>query len=216
MESPTTIPGSGPSTSGSTQGPGIPNPELADLIRRKAAGEKLSSQEYGKLGGYYRRRAPSAAPPPTAGPSRVELLRAAGAVDPIQAPVDLQSPPPVDPELVRRTTDAILKAIDGVCCRWIESEARKAGADQSSVALIVDQAKLQDSQKSVMVETSPIILESLGVDSSNYPIAAFLAGLGTWALGLFGAVSGLRRIQQENQQHARDSQRSNVNHPVQN
>lgn len=201
MESPSQIPGAGGQVTGPAQGAGVPSQELAELLRRKASGEKLTPREYGKLGGYYRGRKPAAVAPSMPGPSRAELLAASGAVDRPEAAIDLPAPPPVDPELVRRTTEAILKAVDGVACRWIESEALKAGADQKSADLITDQARLQDGQRAIMVETSPVLIDSLGVNSANYPIAAFFVGLVTWLLGVFGAIVGLRKIQKE--QHAR-------------
>lgn len=210
MESPSQISGAGNQAGSPAQGAGVPSPELAELLRRKASGEKLSPREYGKLGAHYRGRKPAAVAPEMPGPSRSELLAAAGAVDRPSSEVDLPCPPPVDPELVRRTTEAILQAVDGVACRWIEGQAIKSGADKQSAALITDQARLQDGQRAVMVETSPVLLDSLGVNSANYPIAAFCVGLVTWLLGIFGAIVGLRNLQKEN--HARPTEEHPGNH----
>lgn len=207
MESPNQIPGAGGSASQPATPAGIPSPELAQLIARKARGEKLTSSEYGKLGGYYRKRPTAALAPQGPGPSRVDLLRASGAVDRPEAPMDLPSAPPVDPQLVKDTTAAILSAVDGVTCRWFETEAKKLGADPESTALMVAEVKLQDAQRSIMVETSPVVIQSLGIDSSNYPLAAFFVGLITWLLGIFGGIAGLRKIKKDNEHERTTSQR---------
>lgn len=212
MESPSQIPGAGGPAQGPASPAGIPSPELASLIARKARGEKLTSQEYGKLGGYYRKRSsPAPLAPSAPAPSRLELLRDAGAVDRPEAPAPLPAAPPVDPQLVKDTTAAILSAIDGVTCRWFAAEATKLGSDKESTSLLVEEVKLQDSQRAIMVETSPAVIQSLGIDSQNYPIAAFCVGLVTWILGIFGGVAGLRRLKTETQ-NERTAPRSQL-HP---
>lgn len=91
----------------------------------------------------------------------------------------------------------MLKTCDGIARTWLEGEARKAGADTVTAKSFGEAAALQSGPRELMVETSPEVLAALGVDASNYPMAAFLSGLGVWSGSLLLAVSRLRQLQAE-------------------
>jgi len=171
-----------------------PDQATAEIVRRHEAGQKLTPVEYGKLGAWKARlkgvfaRKPMAAATPGA---------VTAAAQPGEAQSDSAGPAPVDPDLVRRTTEAILKTCDSIARTWIVSEAKKAGADEATSRTFDMAAALQPGPKDLMVQTSPEVLIALGVNSGNYPIAAFLTGLTVWSGSLLVAVKKLRTMAEE-------------------
>lgn len=179
-----------------------PDPDLARIIEKHARGEKLQPTEYGRLGAWKARvkGAPMGRPTTKPAPGPAPALVAPGPVTPGQAqptPGGLPGAPAIDPDLVRRTTESILKTCDGIARTWIANEARKAGADDTTARTFESAAALQSGPKDLMVQTSPEVLASLGVDSSNYPVAAFLTGLSIWSGSLLMAVGQLRSMQEQ-------------------
>jgi hypothetical protein len=113
------------------------------------------------------------------------------------APGDGLVAPPVDPELVRRTTAAVLTTLDNVAQHWVGAEAAKAGADDKRIAMWQRQAALPPGPKELMVQTSPEVLAALGVNAANYPLAAFGTGLATWGAALMLVLGELKQLQRE-------------------
>ncbi len=163
-----------------------PDATVAALLSKHGAGEKLSQAEYGKLGAWK---------------AKLKTLFSDKAEEPAgpsshlaQTQDDSPRPPSVDPVLVRRTTQAILATCDSIARSWIVAEARKAGADDATCLTFDKAAALQPGPRDLMIQTSPEVLEALGLDASNYPIAAFVTGAGIWGGSILVAVNRLREL----------------------
>lgn len=76
----------------------------------------------------------------------------------------------------------------------IGNAARQAGADPATQKQFEEAAALQSGPRDLMVSTSPEVIAALGVDAANYPIAAFLSGLGIWAGSLGVAMAKLNAL----------------------
>jgi len=178
-----------------------PDPATAELLKKHASGEKLTPQDYGKLGAWKAKlknvfAGKSAVAAPGAAVTAVSAAPLAP-LAPGQAPIGGPGVAPADPDLVRRTTAAILQTCDGVACTWIVAEARKAGADELTARAFEKAAALQPGPRDLMVQTSPELLTALGVHANNYPVTAFLTGMGVWAGSLMVAVNKLKAMQEE-------------------
>ncbi len=103
----------------------------------------------------------------------------------------------------------MLKTLDGIAQRWIAGEGIKIGASPDNVKRLVEAAALPHGPRDLMVQTSPEVLASMGVDARNYPVAAFCTGLGTWAASLGLVVASLRSLgnQRAKQQEAETRRR---------
>ena len=196
-------PGGGSTVAGAAASAVAPDPITAELLAKHAAGEKLTSQGYGKLGAWaakaktvFRGKAPapgagsgSAQPPPGNGkPASLAPLA------PGQAPADGLPAVPPDPRVVQRTTESIIKAVDGIARRKVVNEARKAGADDRTANRFDSAAGVPVAARDMMVETSPDVAAALGIDPKSYPIATFLGGLGLWATNLWLCLDELRAM----------------------
>jgi len=180
-----------------------PDPVTADLLAKHSAGQKLTPAEYGKLGAFKARLkavfggkgspAGAAAGPAQPGAGSGNPPRVA-AVAPGQASPDGLPAVPADPRVVQRTTESILKALDGIARRKIVTEARKAGADDRTAARFDSAAGIPVAARDMMVETSPEVVAALGLDPKSYPIATFLGGLGLWTTNLWLCVDELRAL----------------------
>jgi len=205
----TSTPGKGPGSAAANAV--APDPLTADLLKKHAAGEKLTPADYGKLGAWKAKlkslvtgggRPPV---PATAAASSSPALPPPGTgpvVASNPAPDGSAGSAPVDPDLVRRTTAAILTTCEGIACSWIVTEARKAGADEITARQFERAAALQQGPRELMIQTSPEVLASMGVNAGNYPVTAFLTGMGVWAGSLMVAVNKLKAMQEERQRLA--------------
>jgi len=180
-----------------------PDALTADLLAKHSAGEKLSPSEYGKLGAWKARLkavfggksdapgGPGNGKPASGQPARM------GAVGATEAPADGLAPVSVDPGLVERTTAAILNRCDAFTRRWIESEARKAGATGTTLDRFRSAAGLPPADRQLIVDLSPDIWTELGIDPRQFPLwiagAVLIAHAGT----LWLTVDELRGMQAE-------------------
>jgi hypothetical protein len=192
---------SGPDAPSPSASPLSPDPVTADLLAKHSAGEKLTASEYGKLGAFKARLgrlfggSPGTAAKPAAGPTRNALLVAPVAA--VETPGDGLGPVAPDPRLVQRTTAALLKSADSIARRYVAREARKAGADDKTMARFDSAAALPPATQELMVETSPDVLAALGMDPSNYPLTVFCGALGLWGANLWLCVDELKKLQEE-------------------
>ena len=180
-----------------------PDPITADLLAKHSAGQKLTPSEYGKLGAFKAKLKAvfgGKGGPPGPGTQPAQPTAGLGhppGVGPLApgetSPDGLPAVPP-DPRVVQRTTDAIIKAVDGIARRKIVTEARKAGADDKTANRFDSAAGVPVAAKDMMVETSPDVVAALGLDPKNYPIATFVGGLGLWATNLWLCVDELRAL----------------------
>lgn len=180
-----------------------PDPVTAELLKRHSANEKLTPQEYGKLGSFAKRVKGFFVGKDSAGNGSNQPGNEAGNTARL-APVSSQQTegdrlvvPEADPGLVRRVTAAVLKSADKIARRWVEREARKAGADNSALARFDRAAALPEDNKELMIDVSPDVMASMGIDPKNYPATVFLGGLSMWGMNLWLCIDDLKAIQKE-------------------
>lgn len=177
-----------------------PDALTAQLLEKHSAGEKLSPAEYGKLGAWKARlKAVFAGKPgtgPEPAPARPGEPARVAALAPAQAPADGLAAVPIDTALVQRTTAAILSRGDAFTVRWVETEARKAGAEGTTLGRFRSAAALPAADRQLIVDLSPDIAAELGVDPRQWPI--FIAGavLLAHSANLWLCVSELKEMQE--------------------
>ena len=171
-----------------------PDATTAAILAKHSAGEKLSPSEYGKLGAFKAGLKKLWGGGKTAEPQAKSDSPGNGAVV-ASGGVVAQ---PLDPRLVQRTTEAILRSADTIARRYVVNEALKAGADAKAAARFDSAAALPTGPKELMVETSPEVIAALGLDPRTYPIAAFVGALGIWGTNIWLAVDELKRLQKQN------------------
>lgn len=206
METTTTTGGNSGSAAQAAATAVSPDPQTASLLERHSAGQKLTPQEYGKLGAFaskigslFRNKtgkagvAPGQAQPGLAAGNASDLA----ALSPGASQPDSLGNPPVNTDLVKRTTAAVLKSADGIAKRYIGREARKAGADDRSASRFESAASLPTASQELIVDCSPDLLQSLGVDPKNYPLTVCIGSLGLWATNIWLCVDELRAMQKE-------------------
>jgi len=169
-----------------------PDPVTADLLKRHNAGEQLTQAEFGKLGGWTAKLNRLFKGKADRGAAQVEAAN--------QTPADSQIAPPVDADLVKRTTAALLKTTDTVVRRYVTREARKAGAEDRTVARFDSAVALPADSKELLVETSPEVIAALGVDPRHYPLTVAISVLGMHASNIWLAVDELKAMQKKNAQ----------------
>lgn len=199
-----------------------PDALTADLLAKHSAGEKLSPAEYGKLGAWKARlkavfggksgNGAEPAPAPTVATRDTARLVA---LPTGQATADGLAPVPIDPGLVERTTAAILNRCDAFTRRWIEGEARKAGAAGATLDRFRVAAGLPPADRQLIVDLSPDIWAELGIDPRQFPLwiagAVLLAHAGT----LWLTVDELRGMQAERRiERVREQDRRSPAHAV--
>lgn len=183
-----------------------PDALTASLLEKHSAGEKLSPAEYGKLGAWKARlkavfggkpgNGSQPAPARPGEPARLGPL-AAG-----EAPGDGLAPVPVDPGLVQRTCAAVLGRADAFTTRWVETEARRAGAEGAALDRFRRAASLPVADRQLIVDLSPDIAAELGLDPRQAPLWIAGAVLTAHGANLWLAVSELRELQAARQAEA--------------
>jgi hypothetical protein len=180
-----------------------PDPATASLLAKHSAGEPLTQAEYGKVGALYakakrmvfgnRGAAPGSGRPgaPTGNAAAV------GSVASDQAPAGGMAPVPVDAGLAVRTTAAVLRRCNAITVRWIEGEARRAGAQGQTLDRFRAAAALQADDQQLIAELSPDILAEMGIDVRKFPIVTAAAVLGLHGTTLWLAVDELREMRKE-------------------
>lgn len=111
------------------------------------------------------------------------------------------APPPVDPDLCKRTAESLLETLDDGALAWLETLAVKAGADETSWKAYRERAELKPGSKRILVDTSPTwlpaLLRKFGFDVENAP--SFLAGIAMlqWSLGFGLCAASLKKKAEE-------------------
>ncbi len=115
--------------------------------------------------------------------------------------------PPLDPAIVKATVSVCLDAINSAGVSSLKAKCREAGADVEHTAMVCEAATLKESNKALMVEPSPVLVDMMGLDPRVFPIGSFCTGLATWAHGFRTAFDILDKHIQANasSQHRRDS-----------
>lgn len=180
-----------------------PDTTTAALLAKHSAGEKLSQAEYGKLGafaakakGWFSRKSdvPGGQVKPGASPGH---SAAVGSVASAQASDSGSNSVPIDSGLAQRTTAAVLRRCNAITVRWIESEARRAGAQDKTLDRFRASAALSPDDQQLIAELSPDILAELGVDVRKFPIVTAAAVLGLHGTNLWLVVDELREMRKE-------------------
>jgi hypothetical protein len=178
------------------------DPETAQLLQRHAAKEKLTPQEYGKIGAFAKAKQfifgkGSAAPgsaqpgPQTRNPAGVGPVPSGETQDSSLAPVT------VDDGLAQRTTAALLRRADAFCVSYIDREAKAAGATGEIIDRIHTAAGLHRDDQKLLVELSPDVCRELGIDPSKYALFTALGVVGLHGLNLWQSIQELRELKQQ-------------------
>lgn len=180
-----------------------PDPIVADLMAKHSAGERLSQSQYGKLGAFKARlQALLKGGKPGPDPGQAQPGPGAGQPAPVaplapaQAPDSGLAPVPVDAGLVQRTTNAILTRLESIARRSLTSAAREAGATGETLARFDRAASLPKDDRALIVELSPDVAASLGLDVRHWPLTVCLGALGLWGTDIWLAVQELKAMRQ--------------------
>ena len=190
---------SGGSTEPPTLGVITADKLVEDLLAKRARGDKLTPAEHGKLGAWSAKSGKKLPGRPKVVPSdSMANVPSAGPTMGIAASEhEIARLEAGDPSFIRDTTAAVLGAMESVGVGVLDSEARKAGADAATAKKISGRGYIPEASKRLMIESSPSVLASMGVNPAHYPAAAFAAGLATY-LGAIGlAVKELRDMRRE-------------------
>ncbi len=177
-----------------------PDPLTAELVAKHAAGEKLTQQQYGKVGAWKAKLrtlfsgkgngdvgpAQSAPPPGHAAP--------VATVAPAETSGDGLVAVPIDAALARRTTAAVLARCDSIAIRYVGNAARQVGATGETLARLERAAALSKDDKTLMIEISPDVFAALGINPRHFPVAVFLGTFGAWATDLWLAVHEIKNL----------------------
>jgi hypothetical protein len=177
-----------------------PDAVTAELLAKHAAGEKLTQPQYGKLGAWksklgslFGRKSNGDPGPAQPGPSPghaspLAPLASAEASDSGLAAV------PIDAALARRCTAIVLARCDSVAVRYVGTAAVKAGITGETLVRLERGAALSKDDKALMVDISPDVFASLGINPRNFPVALFLGTLGAWATDLWLVVEEIKAL----------------------
>ena len=179
-----------------------PDAVTAALLAKHSAGEKLTPTEYGKLGAFkkwlknFGRKEGPGPGPAQPGPAPGHAPGVAP-VAPAQASDGGLPPVPIDAGLVQRTTGAILTRLESIARRYVGNAAREAGATGEILARCDRAAALPKDDRALMVDLSPEVFTSLGIDPRHYPVAVFFGVLGLWSTDLWLVVQDLRAMKEK-------------------
>jgi len=160
---------------------------------KEGAGPIPTASEFGKLGAWIKRKFTTKTDAPPAGHVPQENGGPAETTD-----ADLDAGP-IDAGFVQRTTSAVLSRLESIARQYVVSAAKKAGAEGATLARFDRAATIPRDDRALMVEVSPDVAASLGMNPRNYPVAVFLGCLGLWGTDLFLAVQELKAMELERQ-----------------
>jgi len=177
-----------------------PDPQTADILARHSKGEKLSAQEYGKLGGWKRwfgigktvDAAKSALPASQPGNAAPVAAVAPAETSPGVLPVI-----EIDDGLCKRTTKAVLSRADAWAVGFIEREAKAAGAAGDTLDRFRRAASLPAADQNLLVEISPDVFRELGLDPRQFAVWTALGVLGFHGFNLWQCVGELREMRKQ-------------------
>lgn len=179
-----------------------PDQITADLLAKRSAGQPLSAAEYGKLGAWaYKLK--RLFKKDGADNGQTELRTKGGnAVDlepisPDETSGDGLAMPSADADLVRRTTESILKTAEDIARRKVARHGADAGADAKTLTRLDAAARIPSHNRELMVDTSPQVAEALGFNPKHYPIATFIGAAGLWLTGIWLAIDELKEMKKE-------------------
>ncbi len=177
-------------------GPALPTVEK--ILAKRAAGEKLSKAEAGRLSWLNRkalRPTSQARACPPRGPTALGVdMEAAGQAE-------LPPAPPVDEALCRDSAVELLDTLNQAGHDSLANLAKAAGATDGTAKEFLERGALKPGAKTALVTTAPRWLPKLvrvaGLNPENAPEA--LAGLtaALWGVGNLSAAASLKRLAKE-------------------
>ena len=178
-------------------GNGGPLPSVAELLDRRAKGEKLSFREHGRIGAAMAR----AGRPVAGGMAAGDLPASQTGQDAAQSMVDGLPDSPPDPAIITDTTRALVEAADATTVDWIRSLAAEAGADDKTAAKWAAAVKWKEGNKRVVVNTSPQVVPQvlawLGIRTDSYAATAFFGAIGAQTLSTLMVAKEIKKLARE-------------------
>ena len=177
-----------------------PDPVTADLLAKHSAGDRLTAQEYGKLGAFKKKVANFFGAKGGATPGSPQLGLAPGdaarmgAVATPEASADRLAVVPVDSGVARRVAGAVLTRSEAITVRWIERHAAKAGATGAALDRFRDAARFTVDDRALIVDLTPDVFAELGIDARKSPLITVGAVLGLHVTNLWLAVDELKEL----------------------
>jgi len=187
---------------------------LQGILQKQAAGQSLTASERGYLGSVKRKGKAKAMP---ATPADNPLLQAQApapavadnplfeATQPAGGLADSPAPVPVDSALIRSAAGAILDSLDTATKLFIGHEAKKGGADESTIAAYKSAVALQPENRELMVSNSePLIMTLCNVFHTTPENLAgvlkncgFIGGLAAHSLAVYSVAKSIRESRAE-------------------
>ncbi len=186
-----------------------PDAVTADILRRHAAGQKLTPSEGGKLGAFKRKLKSALG---VGSPERPEPNPFSASA--VRIPVAHVAPPeashgglplvPVDAGFARRTAIVTLNKLDGVAAAWITREARAANITGNDLSNLTSKASLANDDKQLIGDLAPDICAELGIDPRKSPLIVAGAVLAAHGASLFMAVMEIREMKEKDAKRERE------------
>jgi hypothetical protein len=181
-----------------------PDPQTAELLAKHSAGEKLTPQQYGKVGAFaaqLKRLNPFGKVGAAGGPVQPGAApgnpAAVAAIPPGQTSPDGLELVPVDASIARRTASAIINRIDPLCVNWLTREAKAAGATDKTLDRFRTAAGFSVDDKKLLTDLAPDICSELGINPRKFALWTALGVVGMHGVNLWLCVDELRTIRKE-------------------
>jgi hypothetical protein len=201
-------PNSGPA--GAPASAVTPDAATAELLERRAAGEKLSQAEYGRLGAFARwlkdpfGKSRPAAQPAGAG-SQPGNAAAVASVSQTQAPDNSLESVEVDDGICQRTTAAILRRADtavvGKVERSVNATADACKFDDSkrekALARMRRACALSNDDQKLIVDLSPDVCRELGINPRQFAVGTVVTVLGLHAFTIWEALDEMKEMRRD-------------------
>jgi hypothetical protein len=124
-------------------------------------------------------------------------LRAVPAADVPGAPIVAEPPPPLDPRFVKDASRALVESYSEARTEWVESALAGMGMPKETVEKVLGLARIKAGNANTVVECSPAVLESMGVDSRKFPLAVFVIAALFDSLQFVSCLGMLKRLRNE-------------------
>jgi len=180
----------------------VSDPTDAKLLARHAQGDKtLTAQENGRIG-WIKSRLKNLFPgkPGDNGgqaqrPADARQSAPVASVAPGEAALEGVADLPSDPDLVRRTTGAVLARVENFAARKMDSAVLGLeGVPGQTVARLRNAARLPADDKTLLIDLSPDVAASCGLNPRHYPLFVFAGVLGLWATDLWLAIDEVKKL----------------------
>jgi hypothetical protein len=124
-------------------------------------------------------------------------LRAVAAADAPSAPLVAEPPPPLDPAFVKQSAGALVDGYSDARRDWVASALSSMGLPKETADKVLAMAAIKPGNRNTVVECSPAVLESLGVDSRKFPLAVVVIASLFDSLQFMSCLAMLKRLRSE-------------------